>query len=188
MNNISKRTQNLAKLGVLAGISVVLVALIHFPIIAAAPYLEYDPADIPILIGTFALGPAAGLLLTVVASTIQGLTVSAASGGYGILMHIIATGTYVTVAGNIYRRHKTRKMAAIALLSGSIAMTLIMIPANLLITPIFLGVSQDVVKSLLIPAIIPFNVVKAGINSILTFLLYKRISGYLHKPVAISKK
>ncbi|NCB42828.1 MAG: ECF transporter S component [Clostridia bacterium] len=188
MNNTNIKTQNLAKLGVLAGISVVLVALIHFPIVAAAPFLEYDPADIPILIGTFALGPAAGLLLTVVASTIQGLTVSAASGGYGILMHIIATGTYVIVAGNIYRINKTRKMAAVALVSGSIAMTLIMIPANLIITPIFMTVDKDVVVSLLIPAIIPFNIIKAGINSTITFLLYKRISGYLHKPAAISKK
>lgn len=103
-------------------------------------------------------------------------------------MHIIATGTYVTVAGNIYRRHKTRKTAALALIAGSIAMTLIMIPANLLITPIFMGVSQDVVKSLLVPAIIPFNIVKAGINSTITFILYKRISGYLHKPEILAKK
>lgn len=188
MNNINTKTQNLAKLGVLAGISVVLVSLIHFPVVAAAPFLEYDPADIPILMGTFALGPAAGLLLTIVVSTIQGLTVSAASGGYGILMHIIATGTYVIVAGNIYRKHKTRKMAAIALVAGSIAMVLIMIPANLLITPIFMTVSRDVVKSLLLPGIIPFNAFKAGLNSVVTFLLYKRISGYLHKPTAISKK
>ena len=188
MNNINLKTQNLTTLGILAGISVVLVSLIHFPIVAVAPFLEYDPADIPIIMGTFALGPAAGLLLTIVVATIQGLTVSAASGGYGILMHIIATGTYVIVAGNIYSRHKTRKMAAVALVAGSIAMVLIMIPANLIITPIFMTVSKDVVKSLLIPGIIPFNIFKAGLNSILTFLLYKRISGYLHKPTTLSKK
>ena len=181
MNNVSTKTRNLAKLSILAAISIVLVALIHFPIIAAAPYLEYDPADIPIIIGTFALGPAAGLLLTVVAATIQGLTVSAASGGYGILMHIIATGTYVVVAGNIYRIRKNKKTAAIAMLAGVAAMTLIMIPANLIITPIFLTVSRDVVKSLLLPGIIPFNLIKAGVNSVITFLLYKRVSGILHR-------
>ncbi len=181
MNNVSTKTRNLAKMGILAAISIVLVALIHFPIIAAAPYLEYDPADIPIIIGTFALGPAAGLMLIVVAATIQGLTVSAASGGYGILMHIIATGTYVIVAGNIYRGHKNKRMAAVAMLAGTAAMTLIMIPANLLITPIFLTVSRDVVKGLLLPGIIPFNLVKAGVNSVITFLLYKRVSGMLHR-------
>ncbi|HRV34069.1 MAG TPA: ECF transporter S component, partial [Anaerovoracaceae bacterium] len=55
MNNVSIQTRNLAKLGILAAISIVLVALIHFPVFAAAPFLEYDPADIPIIIGTFAL-------------------------------------------------------------------------------------------------------------------------------------
>lgn len=181
MNNVSTKTRNLAKLGILAAISIVLVALIHFPVFAAAPFLEYDPADIPIIMGTFALGPAAGLLLTVVAATIQGLTVSAASGGYGILMHIIATGTYVIVAGNIYRIHKNKKMAAVAMIAGVAAMTLIMIPANLIITPIFMTVSKDVVKALLLPGIIPFNLLKAGINSVITFLLYKRVSGILHR-------
>lgn len=181
MNNVSSKTRDLAKLGVLAAISIVLVALIHVPIIAAAPFLEYDPADIPIIIGTFAMGPAAGLLLTVVASTVQGLTVSAASGGYGILMHIIATGTYAVVAGNIYKHNKTKKMAALAMLAGTICMTLIMIPANLLITPIFMTVSRDVVKALLLPGIIPFNLIKAGINSVITFILYKRVSGILHR-------
>lgn len=181
MNNVSIKTRNISKLGILAAISIVLVALIHFPVIAAAPFLEYDPADIPIIIGTFAMGPAAGLLLTVTAATIQGLTVSAASGGYGILMHVIATGTYVIVAGNLYRIQKSKKMAAVAMIAGTIAMTLIMIPANLIITPIFMTVSRDVVKALLLPGIIPFNLLKAGINSVITFILYKRVSGILHR-------
>jgi len=181
MSNVSTKTKDLAKLGILSAISIVLVSFIHVPIIAAAPFLEYDPADIPIIIGTFAMGPVAGLLLTVVASTIQGLTVSAASGAYGILMHIIATGTYAVVAGNIYRGHKSKKMAALAMLAGTVSMTLIMIPANLLITPIFMTVSRDVVKGLLLPGIIPFNLLKAGINSVITFILYKRVSAILHK-------
>lgn len=78
-----KRKQNVRKLtalGMLGAISLILVATVHFPIIPAAPFLEYDPADVPILIGTFAFGPVAGFLLTVVVSIIQGMTVSAASG------------------------------------------------------------------------------------------------------------
>uniref|UniRef100_UPI003AB1823D ECF transporter S component n=1 Tax=Anaerotignum lactatifermentans TaxID=160404 RepID=UPI003AB1823D len=69
----------LTALGMLGAISLILVATVHFPIIPAAPFLEYDPADVPILIGTFAFGPVAGFLLTVVVSIIQGMTVSAAS-------------------------------------------------------------------------------------------------------------
>ena len=99
-------TLKLAKMGMLVAVSIVLVYFIHFPIFPAVAFLEYDPADIPILIGTFAFGPVAGVLLTVVTAVIQGLTVSAASGLYGILMHIIATSTMVLVAGIIYKKNK----------------------------------------------------------------------------------
>ena len=71
------KTRRIITIAVLAAISVVLVALIHFPIFPAAAFLEYDPADIPIFIGTFAFGPVAGIILTVIASVIQGVTVSA---------------------------------------------------------------------------------------------------------------
>ena len=103
------RTVKLVKMGVMVAISVALVYLIHFPIFPAVAFLEYDPADIPILIGTFAFGPLAGLALTVVTSVIQGLTVSSGSGLYGILMHVIATGVLVIVSGSIYSRKKTKK-------------------------------------------------------------------------------
>ncbi|MBP3706667.1 MAG: ECF transporter S component, partial [Clostridia bacterium] len=83
-NNINGQTKTvrLAKMGMLVAISIVLVYFIHIPMFTA--FYEYDPADIPILIGTFAFGPWAGLMLTVVTSVVQGLTVSAASGVYGI--------------------------------------------------------------------------------------------------------
>ncbi len=175
-----KNTVKLAKMGMLVAITVVPVYFIHSPIIPALPFMEYDPADIPIIIGTFAFGPLAGVLLTVVTSVVQGITVSAASGVYGILMHIIATGTYALVAGNIYRKNKTKKGAVIALVAGTLAMVVIMMPANLVITPIFMGVDRAVVLSML-PLIALFNFIKAGINSIVTFLVYKRISGFLHR-------
>ena len=92
------RTTNIRKLAVMAllvAVSVVLIYAVHFPLIPAAAFLEYDPADIPILIGALAYGPLAGVCLTVVASLIQGVTVSAGSGLYGIVMHIIATSTLV---------------------------------------------------------------------------------------------
>ena len=100
-SNAKQNTRKLAVMAMLVAISVVLVYVIHFPIFPAAAFLEYDPADIPILIGTFAYGPVAGLLLTVVAAVIQGVTVSAGSGNYCSIMHIISTSTLVLVAGII---------------------------------------------------------------------------------------
>ncbi|MBQ8563458.1 MAG: ECF transporter S component, partial [Firmicutes bacterium] len=106
--------------------------------------------------------------------------VSAASGPYGIIMHIIATTTLTLVAGTIYRRHKTKKTAVIGLVCGTLAMVVMMFFANLIITPLFMGVTREVVMSLM-PFILAFNAVKAGINSIVTFILYKRISPFLHR-------
>ena len=94
-----EQTRKLVVLALLAGVSVVLVYFIRIPLIPLVPFLEYDPADIPIFIGALAYGPLAGVLLTVVVSVVQGLTVSAATGGlfYGIIMHIIATSTMVII-------------------------------------------------------------------------------------------
>ena len=98
------RTVKLVKMGAMVAISVALVYLIHFPIFPAVAFRGYAPAAVPILFGTFAFGPLAGLALTVVTSVIQGLTVSSRSGLYGILMHVIATGVLVIVSGSIYGR------------------------------------------------------------------------------------
>lgn len=174
-----KRTVKLAKMAMLAAISIVLVSLVHFPILPAVSFMEYDPADISIFMGAFAFGPMAGLVLTVVAAVIQGVTVSAQSGIYGIIMHILATGSFVLVAGNIYKSRKSRKSAVIALFCGTITMTAVMFGANLVVTPLFTGWPVDAVISLM-PFILGFNIIKAGINSIVTFLLYKRISKFLH--------
>ena len=168
------KTKTITSLAVLAAISILLVTLIHFPIFPAVGFLEYDPADIPIFIGTFAFGPVAGIAVTAIAAVIQGLTVSAASGIIGIIMHIFATGSFVLVAGNIYRKNKTRKGAVIALLAGVGTMTAAMILWNILFTPLYMGVEREVVIGLL-PFIIGFNLIKAGINAGITFLLYKHI-------------
>jgi len=57
-----------------------------------------------------------------------------------------------------------------------------MIPANLIITPIYLGVKREIVVKMLIPVIIPFNLLKGAISGFLTFILYKRLY-----PLIISK-
>ena len=176
----ASKTLKVVKMGVMVAISVALVYLIHFPIFPVVSFLEYDPADIPILIGTFAFGPLAGLVLTVVTSVVQGLTVSAGSGLYGILMHVIATGVLVAVSGGIYSRNKTRKTAVIALVCGMAAMAVVMMGANMVITPIFMGVPASAVWDLM-PFIVGFNVIKAGINGAVTFILYKRIANFLRR-------
>ena len=83
------KTKQLTQMAVLAAMSIPLAYLIRVPFPGAPFSLEYDPADIPILIGTFMFGPLGGLIITGVVCVLQGLTVSASSGIIGILMHFL---------------------------------------------------------------------------------------------------
>lgn len=173
------KTRKLTTMSVMTALSVILVAMIHFPIFPAVAFLEYDPADVAILICGFAFGPAAGIAVTLVASVIQGFTVSAQSGVYGIIMHVLATGVYVTVSSLIYTRHKSKKMAAVSLIAGSLAMTATMFCANLVVTPYFMmgAVNAGTVGAVLdlMPFILLFNLIKSLGNGLITFLLYKHV-------------
>jgi riboflavin transporter FmnP len=175
--------KKMATVAVLSALSIVLMLLIRFPILPAAPYLIYEPADVPVLIGGFLFGPAAGFVITVIVSTIQAFALST-DGWVGLVMHIIATGSLVITASTIYRVCRNKSGAVIALAAGTLAMTLVMIPTNLIIQPRFYGVPVETVKSLLIPAVIPFNLIKAGANSLLTFIVYKSISRFVKKFVS----
>ncbi len=129
------------------------------------------------------------MILTVIASGIQALLVSPQSGVYGFLMHVIATSTLVVTASVIYRYKHTISGAIIGLVSGTVAMALVMMVANHFVTPLFMGVPTSVVDPMLLPIILPFNLVKAGINSAVTFLVYKTVSRYIiHGEKLPSKK
>lgn len=185
-------TRKITSMAVLAALSVVLVAIIHIPMPAPISFLEYDPADIPILISGFAFGPVAGLVVTAVASIIQGLTVSAQSGIYGIIMHVLATGVYTLVSALIYTHRKTKKTAGIAIACGTAAMVLTMFGANLVVTPYFMmgTVNADTTATVmaLMPYILLFNLGKAALNGVITFLVYKRVSPILHKQSKRAEK
>lgn len=174
------------KLALLAALSVILVLLIHFPIIPSLSFLEYDMADVPILIGTFMYGPIWGLLLTAVVSALQWLLVSGSSGWIGALMHFLATGAFVLVAGLIYRGHRRDiKHAIAALVCGALTMIAAMIPLNYFISPMFLmneefpyAAAQGVIWDNML-LFVAFNAIKAFANAILTFILYKAVGRVL---------
>ena len=168
-------TKKMVTLAMLSAMSVVLVMLIRVPW-PGAPFLEYDPADVPILITTLMYGPAAGLIVTIVVSVIQGLTVSASSGIIGIIMHILATGFYVFFSGVIYKRTKNTKGLIIAIAFGALVSTLIMLLWNVWFTPIFMGTPTEAVIKMLVPVILPFNLTKTVLNGVFSVILFTMIS------------
>lgn len=168
----------IARLAMMTAVSIVLLLIVRIPF-PPAPFLVYDPADVPIYITTFAFGPAAGLIVTLVVCLIQAFMLGG-DGLYGFLMHFVATGIVAVVIGIMYSRNKTRKMAVISLITAVILATAVMCVMNLIVTPLYMGAPREAVVAMLPTAIIPFNLLKAGLNSILTFILYKRVSGFLH--------
>ncbi|MDR3072493.1 MAG: ECF transporter S component [Clostridiales Family XIII bacterium] len=179
--NSHQRTVKLAKAAMMLAISVVFSFIPSMPVLPTVDFIRYEFSDLPILISCFAFGVPAGIVIAALSIVINFFLGGAESGPYGMIMHIIAIGTYVLAAGLIYRVKKDRKHAIIGLIVGILAMTAVMIPSNLFITPAFMGVPVAVVKPLIVPAIIPVNLIKGLISAVLTFILYKRISPFLHK-------
>ncbi len=167
-------TKKLVQMGMLCGLAFVFILLIRFPIFPATPYLVYDAGDIPLLIGSFLFGPLAGFVMTVIVSGLQALFLSG-DGWVGFVMHVVASGVLVIVAGVIYRKFRTRKGAGIGLIAGSLSMAAVMIPMNLIFTVNVYGVPYDVVVAAM-PFTIGFNLIKAGINSAVVFFAYKPLS------------
>lgn len=164
----------------LSAIAVILAVSFHVPIIPAAAYLEYDMADIPILFITLSLGIPYGLISTIVVSVLQGVAASA-SGIIGIIMHIFATSILVIVSGLIYKRFNSIVGLILALIIGVIAWVVGMIIFNIIFTPIFLGTPRQAVIEMIVPITIPFNLIKAGANSVAGAILYLTLSPILSR-------
>ncbi|MEW5866203.1 MAG: ECF transporter S component [Bacillota bacterium] len=177
-------SKKMVVLGIMAALAV-LLSLVHWPIFPAAPFLLYEPADVPVLIAGFALGPAAGLLVTLVMAILMAV-ITGLGGPVGALMHFLATGALVGTASVVYRRYHTRAGATLGLACGTLAMTVLMPAANLILVPALYGLPRAQVMEILW-VIVAFNAIKAGVNSVLTFIVYKRVS-WLVKSFATSEK
>jgi riboflavin transporter FmnP len=171
----------ITNVSMLIALSMIAGYFIHFPILPQAPFLLYDPGNVFLLIGSFKLGPKIGVLMCFITAILFAL-ITGQGGPYGALMNFLATGTLIFVSSQIYLLNHTKRGAILGMILGTLAMTLIMIPANLIITPFYLGVERGIVIKMLIPAIIPFNLLKGIISGFLTFILYKRLY-----PLIISK-
>jgi len=155
-----------------------------FPLPFFPAFLKYDPSEIPALIATFALGPLAGIAVEMVkALLIQLLRPGTVGGPFGVFMNLLAGVTLVGVAGWYYRIEHTKTGAVRALLLGVLAMTAVMVAANIALTPIFFGLPRPQVIALVLPALLPFNLVKGSLSALLTFYVYKRVRVHLYEWV-----
>ncbi len=181
---MNQKTRKIVMLGVLASVAV-LLSLANWPIFPSAPHLRFETADVPVLIAGFTFGPGAGLLVTFIMAVLMA-AITGLDGAVGALMHFLSTGSLVLAASFVYRRYHTLGGAIGGLLAGTVAQTLVMPLVNLAIVPIIYGFSREQVVGML-PILFAFNGVKAGLSSIITFLVYKRVSWLLKGLVAENK-
>ena len=114
-------------------------------------FLKYDPKDIIIVIGGLIYGPFTSFLISLLVSFVQMMTISA-NGLLGFLMNVISSSSFACTAAFIYKKRRTLSGAVAGLLCG-----------------------------LLIPAFLPFNLIKGGLNATFTMLLYKPVVTVLRR-------
>ena len=177
---MQKRPASVRKMvlmAMLAALSYMIVAYIRIPVVL---FLKYEPKDVIITIGGFLLGPMASFLISLVVSLVEMVTVSD-TGPIGALMNLISTCSFACTAALIYKKRHNIRGAVHGLLIGGVAMIAVMLLWNWLITPLYMGVPRETVEQMLVPAFLPFNALKAGLNSALVLGLYKPLTSALRR-------
>ena len=183
--NVSTMTK-VAMLSVIAFVLMQLELLI--PIFPA--FLKIDVSDLPALIGAFALGPFAGVAIEAVKNILHLLQTT--TGGVGELANFVIGSAIIVPAALIYKKNKSKKSAIIGLAIGTIAMAItgalanyfVLIPFYTAFMPIdaIVGMGTAVnhninsVWDLVLLGILPFNLFKGAVLSVLTLILYKHLS------------
>lgn len=179
---MDSKTKKITTTAMLCAIAYVMVVIGRIPVVL---FLKYDPKDIIITLGGLIWGPMTSFIVSVVVSLIEMVTISE-NGVLGCIMNIISTCSFACTASVIYKKKRTLSGAVIGLVTGSLMMVLVMLLWNYLITPIYMGYPREAVAKLLVPAFLPFNLLKAGLNAGFTFLLYKPVTTALRKAGYIS--
>ncbi|HCD42291.1 MAG TPA: ECF transporter S component [Lachnoclostridium sp.] len=178
--NMTKNTSKLTLMAMLCALAFVAVVAIRIPLIPMLPFLEYEPKDIIILTGGFLFGPMSAALISVIVSFIEMFTISS-TGIIGLIMNVLSTVAFVCPAAYLYKKQHSLLGAFLGMVAGTLLMTLVMVLWNYLITPIYMGYPREAVVKLILPAFVPFNLLKGGINTALTLLIYKPLVTTLRK-------
>jgi len=198
------KTRYIAKVAILGALATV-VMFIETPIPFMPPFLKLDFSELIVLLGGFALGPVAGILIELIKNLVH--VAFTITGGIGELANFIVGCAFVVPASVIYKSNKSIRTAVIGLVAGSASMVVVAALMNyFVIIPLYVRIFaeqfgndlekslQSIVewsaqensgivdlKTLILYGIIPFNVIKVIVISILTFVTYKKVSPILHK-------
>ncbi len=180
----------------LGAISMILM-MFEIPLWFAPSFYEIDLSEVPVMIGTFALGPAAGAATELVKILLKLVFKGTNTAFIGDIANYVIGCALVVPAGIIYKHRKTKKNALIGMAAGTLFMTVagcfinayVLLPAygKAFGMPIdaLIGMGTAVnpaIKGLgtfVILAVAPFNILKGVVVSVITLLLYKYVSPIL---------
>ncbi len=197
MSNTSTKTRTLVEIGMLGAISALLM-LFEFPLpFIAPPFYEIDLSEVAVLVGAFALGPGAGALIELIKILLNLLLNGTQTAFVGEIGNYIIGCSFILPAALIYKRHKSKQNAIIAMITGTIFMTIagcfinayVLLPAYSTafgmsldgIVQLGTAVNKNIhdVVTFAVLAVAPFNLLKGIVVSLITALIYKHISPIL---------
>jgi len=192
-------TRTLTKTAVLSVIAFLIMYILEIPLWFAPTFLKMDLSDIPALIGAFALGPIAGVTIQLIKNILHIAIKGTTTMGVGTVANFVVGSAFVYTAGLVYYKKKSLKAAVIGMIAGTLVMTLIASLANhIFLLPFYaklygapIEAFVDMAKAVnsyvtdyrtfILFAIVPFNLFKGVVISLVTLPLYKKISPILHK-------
>lgn len=179
-----KRIKNLTFMAVFTALAYIIAMVIRFPV---PPFLTLDLKDAVLAIGAMACGPISALVMTAAVALLEFITVGD-TGVYGLIMDILSSVGFAFVAALVYKYKKTFWGAIFALAAAVVGMTGMMLLANLVVTPYYMGVAVAAVRSMIPTLLLPFNLLKALLNAGVVALLYKPLTGALGRVMGGKKE
>lgn len=179
-----KRIKNLTFMAVFTALAYIIAMVIRFPV---PPFLTLDLKDAVLAIGAMACGPISALVMTAAVALLEFITVGD-TGVYGLIMDILSSVGFAFVAALVYKYKKTFWGAIFALVAAVVGMTGMMLLANLVVTPYYMGVAVAAVRSMIPTLLLPFNLLKALLNAGVVALLYKPLTGALGRVMGGKKE
>lgn len=167
-------TKKMTVLAMFVALSYLCVFVFRFKV----QFLSFEMSDIFITICGFAFGPLAAVGVALAKSLLEMITISD-TGIYGAVMNFASSAAFAGTAALIYKYKKSLGGALLAMLGAIIARTVVIIALNILITPLYMKCSREVVIGMISSLLLPFNLVKAFMSAGLVFILYKPLSGAL---------
>ncbi len=176
---VKNKTHRLTLMAMFAALAYIVMVVGRIPI-STVSFLKYDPKDMVLVICGFILGPMPALLVTLVVSLIEMLTVSS-TGIIGMIMNVLGSAGFACTAAAVYKRRHSLKGAALGLVLGVAVMVGLMLLWNYFITPYYMGYPREAIAAMLVPVFLPFNLIKSALNAAIAMLIYKPVSRALRR-------